>query len=126
MEQHDYINKIFDAFPNAYINRTNEVIISEKGNVFFSLSDVDSNDGLCHKILSWCSRDACKSLPYNSKRLNENHHAFIRQGCNKILGRELSEDDWWVIYERLGNNVNPQLAKRFIESDFDMSVLEED
>jgi len=126
MEQPDYIKKLFDVFPDAYINKNNEVIISEKGNVFFSLSDVDSNDGLSHKILSWCSRDACKSMPYKSEKHNEKHHVFIRQGCNKILGKELTEDDWWNIYARLGNNINPELAKRFIESDFDMSVLKED
>ena len=126
MEQPDYIKKIFDAFPDAYINSNNEVIISEKGNVFFRLSDVDSDDGLMNKILSWCSRDACKSMPYNNEKLNKKHHEFIRHGCNKILGVELSEDDWGVIYARLGNNVNPKLATRFIESDFDMSVLKED
>ena len=125
MEQRDYIKKLFDAFPKAYINSINEIIISETGNVYFSLSDVNSNEDLVLKILSWCSRDACKSMPYNSKRHNEKHHDFIRQGCNKILCKELSEDDWWDIYTRLGNNVNPKLAKRFIESDFDVAILKE-
>lgn len=125
MRQPEYMKKLFDAFPDAFINRNNEIIISEKGNVYFRLSDVNSNEDLIHKILSWCSRDACKSMPYESERHNEKHHAFIRQGCNKILGKELSEDDWWNIYARLGNNVNPKLAKRFIESDFDVAILEE-
>lgn len=42
MKQPDYIKKIFDAFPNAYINRNNEIVISDKGNVYFRLDDVNN------------------------------------------------------------------------------------
>lgn len=123
MRQPEYMKKLFDAFPDAFINRNNEIIISEKGNVYFRLDDVDNYEDLVMKILSWCSRDACKSMPYSSNRFNELHHFRIRQGCNKIIGQELSEQDWNTIYARLGNGCNSKLARQFVKSHFNMDLL---
>ena len=123
MTQPDYIKKLFEAFPNAYINHNNEIIISEVGNVYFRLDDVNTTEECIKKVLAWCSRAACKGMPYNSERYNKKHRAAIRKGCNAFIGKDFSEEDWEDIYAELGNDINPKLSLSFINSGFDFSVL---
>lgn len=49
---------------------------------------------------------------------------YFKNSMELILEHELLEDDLEVIYQRLGNSCNRELTIKFIESGFDMKVLE--
>ena len=123
MTQPGYIQKTFEVFSRSYINSNNEIIISEKGNVYFRLEDVENKNDYIKKILHWCSRSACKAMPYSSPRYNRLFRQTIREKLNKIIGKDFTEDEWATIYQYLGNGINSKLSTRFIESGFDLSVL---
>lgn len=76
-------------------------------------------------VLEWLSRSACKSLHYHSERHNRKYWTFMREGINKYLGTNFSHDDMMEIYTYLGNAINHAKTIRFIESGYDMKVLEE-
>lgn len=42
---------------------------------------------------------------------------------NDYLGTFFSDDDMDLIYQKLGNGINPELNYRFIDSGFDVGVL---
>ena len=63
-------------------------------------------------------------MPYYSDYHNEKFRQRIRNGLNKFIGKDFSKEEWGIIYNELGNEVNPELAMKFIESGLNMSVLE--
>ncbi len=124
MTQPDYLKKVFSVFHGAYVNGQNELIISEKGNVYFCLDDVNSYDDFLGKVFAWCSRSACKGMPYHSERYNRKFREEIRGGLNRIIDRDFSEEGWSLIYGLLGNGINRTLMTKFIGSGLDLRVLE--
>ncbi|MBY5033881.1 hypothetical protein K6V78_02135 [Streptococcus gallolyticus] len=47
----------------------------------------------------------------------------FKRSLNHYLGTLFSDEDIALIYQRLGNGINPELTFRFIDSGFDMEVL---
>jgi hypothetical protein len=47
-----------------------------------------------------------------------------RDGINAYLGTSFTAEDMEQIYCRLGNAVNSELCVKFIESGYDMALLE--
>ena len=45
------------------------------------------------------------------------------KNLNIYLHRDFNENDIDIIYQKLGNGVNPELAKKFIRSRLNMEVL---
>ena len=77
------------------------------------------------KVLEWFSRGAYKTEPYGTKRSNDEFHKFMRDGINEFLKTEFTHEDMEVIYTYLGNCCNHNLTIKFIESDYDLSLLAE-
>ncbi|MDY7603054.1 hypothetical protein [Streptococcus suis] len=50
----------------------------------------------------------------------------IKKTFNYYLGTLFSDEDMALIYQRLGNGINPELTYRFIDSGFDMKVLDDE
>ena len=67
---------------------------------------------------------AYKAEPYNSKRSNDEFHRFILNGINQFLNTNFTEDDMEQIYTYLGNACNHKKTLLFIESGYDMSILD--
>lgn len=116
--------KLAHAFPQSYINYNLEFIAHEKANEYFILRDCETEFDVKCKVLEWLSRGAHKTCPFNSNLQNEKFHNFMLNGINDFLGTDFTEDDIEKIYDRLGNRVNHDLTVDFINSGYDMAILE--
>ena len=112
------LQKVYQAFPQAYINKHNEIIIYPRRNTYFRLDDVDDETILSCKVLEWLSREASKSISPTSRK-------YHFEGICKYFGKRFAQEEMDKIYDFLGNSINRPLTIKFIESGFDISVLEE-
>lgn len=117
------VKKLMDCFPGSFLNGRLEIIVSVKGNVFFTVGDCETELDMKCKVLEWFSRDASCSMPFTSKKRNDAYHDAILYGINSYLGTLFSIDEMENIYAKLGNCCNHPLTVKFIESGYDMDVL---
>lgn len=119
------LKKLFSAFPNGFINHNLEFIAEphHRVNSYFRLEDCETEEDVAAKVLEWLSREAYKSLHFNSERRNKEVHAYHLQGINAFCGTAFTEDDIDEIYTYLGNRVNHQKTLDFIQSGYDLAVL---
>lgn len=120
------LKKLMGIFYNSYINRNLEVILIPKTNTYFSLEGVQSRRDIIAKILMWCSRTIAKGQPFRDQIKNNLYREVTKRALNTYLGTCLSDEDINLIYQRLGNCINPKLTYQFIDSNFDIEVLNED
>lgn len=104
------IFELLSYFPDAFINKEKELILIPKINLFFQLNDVQNRRDLIYKLLSWCSHDFSNS----KKTLSQ---------LNKFLKTNFEAHEMEYIYKKIGNGANKDLAYKFIDSGFDMEVL---
>lgn len=109
--------KLRMIFPKAFINMRYELILEPKNNIYFRLEDVETELDFKCKMIAWLSRPSCKGVSvYWQKK--------ILKGLNEFLETEFSHEDMTEIYTRLGNDTHRKLTIKFIESNYDLSVLE--
>lgn len=114
-----FMNCVSAYSPQVFINERFELIVIPSKNIYFRLEDVESKRDLQVKILTWLSRAACKGVgSYWETRM--------RKIINIYLNTNFDKKDFSLIYTRLGNGVNPDLCHRFIDTNFDLSVLEDE
>ena len=118
------IQKVMICFQGSFINHNNELIINKKINSYFLLEDCKTELDLKRKVLEWLSRNASKSIYSHLDRLNKLMQKWHRDGINAYLGTSFTAEDMEQIYCRLGNAVNSELCVKFIESGYDMALLE--
>lgn len=118
------IDKLFQCFPNSFINGHEEFVAYPKTNLYFIIGNCESSLDVKCKILEWFSRDGSKATPYRSHKKNKRYQAMIRDRINAFLGTVFTAEDMLQIYCKLGNNVNRELAVKFITSNYDMRLLE--
>ncbi len=119
----DEIFNVMKCFPNSFINNNAEVILSTKGNVYFdSKVCYDKKDVVC-MLLEWCSRPIAKGIVYSSDKRNREWQEDLLNGLNCYLGTQFSLEDMYYIYQELGNGINPNLTKEFVESNYDLSLI---
>lgn len=111
-------------FPSSFINKHNELILIPATNLYIQLENCKTKFQLFAKLLEWCSRDSCFSLPYMVMKLNKIYWKQNRKALNSFFDQNWSHKDMSLIYEALGCHVNPTLTKQFIESGFDLKILE--
>lgn len=111
-------------FPGSFITEHNELILIPETNLYIQLENCKTKFQLFAKLLEWCSRDSCFNLPYMVMKLNELYWEQNRKALNSFFDQNWSHEDMSLIYETLGCHVNPTLTKQFIESGFDLQVLE--
>ena len=75
------------------------------------------------KLLEWLSREASSSLHYKNDIYNDKAHKYHRDGINSFLGTNFTHEDMELIYSKIGNGVNRELTIKFIQSGFDMKIL---
>lgn len=110
------ISHSLHAFPKSFINRNNEIILEPRNNVYFRLDGVETDLEFKCKMFAWVSRPIAKGL-------NKYWWPRVLQSFNEVLGTAFTKADMHDIYDRLGNDVNRNLTIRFIESNYDMSLL---
>lgn len=119
------IFKLMQSFPRSFLNQYGEFIAHADANEYFKLSNcVDDLEIKC-KVLEWLSRAACKTEPYKNKKKNEKFNDFMLTGINKFLNTNFDKYNMRTIYQELGNQVNRELTIKFINSGYDMAVLQE-
>ena len=117
------LKELLGLFPRSYINANMEVILIPKTNTYFNLEGVESRRDIIAKLLMWCSRTIVKGQPFKSEKRNYLFKEIIKEDLNYYLGTLFSDEDMALIYQRLGNGINPELTYRFIDSGFDMEEL---
>ncbi|WP_270736404.1 hypothetical protein [Streptococcus anginosus] len=117
------LKNLLGLFPESYINQNLEVILIPKTNTYFSLEGVNSRRDIIAKLFMWCSRTIVKGQPFRTQKRNNLFIEVTKKSLNYYLGTLFSDEDMDLIYQRLGNGINPELTYRFIDSDFDMEVL---
>ena len=119
----DEIFSVMECFEGSFINRFGELIISDRGNVYFNTKGCkDKTDIIC-KLLEWCSRSIAKGKPYASAKRNREWREKILEGYNKYLGTKFTLSDMYWIYDKLGNAVNHEFTLKFIESGYDLNLV---
>lgn len=114
-----WARKIRAAFPAAFVNMYNELILIPKANTYIMLNQVRDELDFKAAVLEDCSRNAFKGC---SRKLQDEH----LDGINKLLDTKFTRDDMELIYTYLGNGIQHDLCLRFVESGYDLEVLRED
>lgn len=75
-------NEIFNVmkcFPKSYITQFGELILSDKGNVYFTAKDCNTQKDIVCKLLEWCSRPLAKENLTAKRReiKNGGNHFFL-------------------------------------------------
>lgn len=117
------LKKLLGLFSGSYINQNLEVILIPKTNTYFSLKGVRSRRDIIAKLLMWCSRDISKAIPYKSTKRNISFLIGNQEKLNKYLETEISNGTYSFIYQKLGNGINEKLTYKYIDSGFDLEVL---
>ena len=115
--------KLIDSFPDSFVNQNDEFIAHQRSNQYICLGNCETELDIKCKVLEWFSRPAHKTAPYRQEWRNNQFHEFMRAGVNEFLGTEFTEQDMSNIYDALGNAINHNLAIKFINSGYDLSVL---
>lgn len=110
------VAQALQVFPKSFINRSKEIILEPKNNVYFRLVDVRSELDFKCKMFAWVSRPIAKSL-------NKYWAPRVLKSFNELLGTNFTKDEMYEIYDRLGNDINRKLTIKFIESGYDMTLL---
>lgn len=110
------INHTLHAFPKSFINHNNEIILEPKNNVYFRLEGVESELDFKCKMVAWVSRPIAKGL-------NKHWSPRVLSSFNEALGTNFTKNEMYMIYDRLGNDVNRQLSIRFIESNYNLELI---
>ena len=110
-------------FKGSYINPCGELILSDKGNVYFTAINCKTKENVICKLLEWCSRPIAKGQPYSREKRNIEWRNSLLCGYNNYLGTNFTQEDMYWIYDKLGNAVNHELTLKFIHSDYDLSLL---
>lgn len=119
MDKFEMGMKLMNCFPNSFINHLGEFIAHRETNEYFILANCENELDVKCKVLAWLSRGACKIEPYKRKQ------KIMLAGINKFLGTDFNINYMEIIYQYLGNGLRRPLAIKFIESGYNMSILEE-
>lgn len=124
MDRFEVGKKLMSCFPNSFINHNGEFIAHRKANEYFILENCKTELDVKCKVLEWFSRAAYKTTPFKRAIENTALHIFMLEGINKYLDTKFDVDDMERIYWRLGNCCNHALTIEFVESGYNMEVLD--
>lgn len=119
----DEVFNVMKCFPDSYLNSFEELILSDKGNVYFNTKGCVTKQDIVCKLLEWCSRPIAKGEPYQSEKRNREWRESLLVGYNEYLQTNFTQEDMYWVYDRLGNAVNHELTLKFIDSGFDLSLM---
>lgn len=114
-----WARKIRAAFPAAFVNMYNELILIPKANTYIMLNQVRDERDFKAAVLEDCSRNAFKG---RSRKLQDEH----LDGINKLLDTKFTRDDMELIYTYLGNGIQHDLCLRFVVGGYDLEIIREE
>ncbi len=95
-----------------------ELILVPRSNTYVSISRCCTPDEFKAAIIENCSRLASKGY---SKPLRKEH----LEGINKLLDTNFTQEDMEYIYTYLGNGIRHELCMKFVQSGYDLGVIDE-
>src|SRR5574343_226471 len=116
MLDNEILLRLFECFPNSFMNSQLEFIADLKSNTYFRLADCETEFQVKKKVIQWLSRAAFRSEPYQTDKANRRFHERIAKGINDFLDTDWDCDDFEKIYTKLGNGCNDQMCDDFIKS----------
>ena len=126
MKQLEIIKKAMHILPGSFINHNNEFIMIPKFNVYTLLDDVETENDFKVKLCEWFSRDCCCAIRYSQPKRLDQYHSENLSIFNTLCGTSFTLADMGVIYTKLGNGIHHELCRTFVQSGFDLNLLEED
>ena len=117
------VQKALKHLNGSFINHNNEIILIPKFNVYTFLDDVETDDDFKVKMCEWFSRDCCCALRYSQNKRLERYYQENTDAFNFICGTNFTVEQMEYIYTYLGNGIKHELAKQFVKSGFDLSVI---
>lgn len=117
----EFVKTVMKSFSGSFINSDEELILVRESNLFIKRIDVDDL-AIKAALLEQCSRDACISEPLECG--NAAYQDRVRTNLNEIFGMDWNRKEMRLIYRRLGNSVDHQLTLDFIESNYDLTILD--
>ena len=124
MKMLESVKKALKILPGSFINHNNEIILIPKFNVYTLLDDVDTDEDFKVKLVEWFTRSCCCALVYSQNKRLEKYWKDNTAAFNYICGTNFTFEQMVYIYVYLGNGINRPLAKKFVKSGFDLSVIE--
>lgn len=119
------LQHLMHCFLGSFINCNNELIFHPKINYSFILDDCHNPIDVKAKVLMWFSRPCCKTVVYKREKQNDNFHKKMTAKLSEYLGVGLTVEQVRLIYQKLGNGVRKDLTYKFIDSGYDLKVLED-
>lgn len=124
MKMLESVQKALKHLKGSYINHNNEIILIPKFNVYTMLDDVNSDDDFKVKLCEWFSRDCCCALRYCYKKTLDKYYQENTDAFNFICETNFTVEQMNYIYTYLGNGIKHELAKNFVKSGFNLSVID--
>lgn len=124
MKMLETVQKALKYLNNSFINHNNEIILIPKFNVYTLLDDVENDEDFMVKLCEYFSRDCCCAMRYSQNKRLERYWQENTDAFNFICGTNFSIEQMNYIYTYLGNGIKHNLAKKFVQSGFDLSVIE--
>lgn len=124
MKQLESVKKALKWLNGSFINHNNEIILIPKFNVYTLLDDVETDNDFYVKLCEYFSRDCCCALRYSQNKRLQKYWQENTEAFNYICGTDFSIEQMNYIYSYLGNGIKHALAKKFVKSDFDLSIID--
>lgn len=110
------VKRLMDIFEDSFINRNFELILERRRNLYINFELVKTVKDLKMNMVQWKTR-ACIKGDYDEV-LNDTIKKY-----NKFFEKDFSLEELELIYELLGNGVNPDLCEKFIDNDLNIEIL---
>ena len=110
------VKRLMDIFEDSFINRNFELILEKRRNLYINFELVKTVRDLKMNMIQWKSRSCIKG---DDEKILIN----TRKIFNEFFKKDFSLEDLELIYELLGNEVNPDLCAKFIDSDLNIGIL---
>ena len=118
------------AFPRSFFNKTDDFVAHAYSESWFRMENCEYPEDVECKVLEYLSRAAIKGQPYDQEWRNVKFREFMRSSISSFFQTDLLHEQLVLIYTKLGNAVNHELTKKFIDSrittgkgQFDFSLL---
>ena len=118
------VQRALKCLRGSFINHNNEIVLIPKFNVYTLLDDVETDDDFKVKLCEWFSRDCCRALRYSQKKRLNRYYQENTDVFNFICGTNFTVEQMKDIYTYLGNGIKHDLAKEFVKSGCDLSVID--
>lgn len=121
--QHTEIKRLFQSFPDGYINDQWEFVIGRTEDISIPLEQIADKWDSAKFILMFASHEAVEGRVSWNWFVNVSYRRGLRNRINDFLNTKFGRADFATIAYLLGQCRNPALTKKFVEHGCKMSIL---